>query len=58
MTELVDIGAEKQKRIKPCIYCGEKAEHPGYSCPRIASIYIDEDGHVWQVDFIDWGTNE
>jgi len=58
MTELVDISAEKKKRIQPCIYCGKREEHPAYSCPRIGALYIDEDGHVWQVEFHDWGEPE
>ena len=54
MTELVDMSAEKKKRMQPCVFCGRKEEHPGYSCPRIASLMIDEDGHIWQVEFHDW----
>ena len=58
MTELVDLSAEKTKRVPPCIYCGKREEHPGYSCPRIASLSIDEDGHIWQVEFHDWSVDE
>ena len=51
-----DISKERQKREQPCIFCGKvpAAEHPGYACPRIASVCIDEDGHIWQVEFHDW----
>ena len=56
MAEIKDLGKEREKRIEKCVFCGKVPahEHPGYSCPRIASLCIDEDGLIWQVEFHDW----
>lgn len=40
MAELVEIDSKR----KPCCYCGQKADHPDYTCPRIESVEIDEAG--------------
>jgi hypothetical protein len=56
MGDVKDLGKERQKRVLLCMYCGKAPadDHPGYSCPRIASLCVDEDGHIWQVEFHDW----
>jgi hypothetical protein len=51
-----DLGKERQKRVQMCLYCGKAPvdDHPGYSCPRISVIHIDDDGHIHSIEFHDW----
>lgn len=56
MGDIKDLGKERQKRTLQCMYCGkvDADKHPGYSCPRIASLYLDDEGGVYQIEFHDW----
>jgi Zn finger protein HypA/HybF involved in hydrogenase expression len=43
------------KKAEPkCMHCGRvpESEHPGFSCPRIASSQMDSDGS-WAVEYIE-----
>lgn len=51
-SKVVGIG-EGKKPEKPCMHCGKvlESEHPGFSCPRIASSQMDADGS-WAVEYV------
>jgi hypothetical protein len=52
MTKLVSIDEERQKRIEPCVYCGEEQHKVPLACPRIAAVYIcTETGRVECIEF-------
>lgn len=42
MTKVIDFKVPKNV----CLYCGEEAEHPGFSCPRIARVIHSEEGWI------------
>lgn len=52
MSKVSDIGGRK-KPDKLCMHCGKvpESEHPGFSCPRIASSQMDVDGS-WAVEYV------
>jgi hypothetical protein len=44
-------GIDKNKKAdKPCQFCGKTPACPDWTCPRLASVTVDENG--WQVEFV------
>jgi hypothetical protein len=50
MSKVRDISSGK-KPEKSCQFCGKTPACPDWTCPRIASVTVDESG--WQVEFVD-----
>ena len=46
MSNVRDIGGVK----KPCPYCGAEKACPDFTCPRIASVWSDDQG-AWEITF-------
>ena len=42
------VGIEKNK--KPCQFCGKTPACPDWTCARLSSVTVDENG--WQVEFV------
>lgn len=45
MTKVVGLDGKRPA----CPYCGHKPACPDFTCPRIASVWSDDDS--WQIDF-------
>ena len=43
----------KGGKKEPCVYCGQDPHPVPLACPRIATLWINEEGYVEGIDFRD-----